>query len=120
MFVPRAIKGAEARTERVSCLMEPGVLRVFQSKCSVVGISMSEAINRLVSSWIGGETDVRSPPLAVLEYQPVIETVSLEDMYSDVPAGQKLRGLDFLLNEVIGEETDETVMEAIRASRSNL
>ncbi|MCL1791194.1 MAG: hypothetical protein FWG40_07535 [Peptococcaceae bacterium] len=49
---------------------------------------------------------------------PEIKDVVLEDIYSNESApGQDLRGLDFLLKNVIGEETDEAVLNAIRRKR---
>ncbi|MCL1851417.1 MAG: hypothetical protein FWF88_00075 [Peptococcaceae bacterium] len=51
-------------------------------------------------------------------FQPELRDVVLEDLYSNGAApGQDLRGLDFLLKNVIGEETDEAVLDAIRRKR---
>jgi tRNA threonylcarbamoyladenosine modification (KEOPS) complex Pcc1 subunit len=52
--------------------------------------------------------------------QPEIKDVALDEIFSDAPGAmnRNLRGLDFLLQNVIGEENDEAVLEAIRRKRT--
>jgi hypothetical protein len=48
--------------------------------------------------------------------QPEIKDVALDELFSDAPGtmNHNLRGLDFVLKNIIGEENDEAVLEAIR------
>ncbi|MCL1918090.1 MAG: hypothetical protein FWG14_07215 [Peptococcaceae bacterium] len=52
--------------------------------------------------------------------QPELQEVALDEVFSDDPISntRPLRGLDFLLKNVIGEETDEAVLEAIRRRKA--
>jgi len=117
----KVIGREEVRSERVSILLGPQRLQKFQEKCLTTGISMNEAMNQLILGWIGGASPRGSfkadDPVQIMPSLedvslPETEDVSLNDVFSD--NSSPIRGYDFLMKNVIGEETDESVLEAIK------